>query len=72
MGKLIIAAYSDNRLVDIQQSDIKSDKSGIQRIKIPWEKPTDNVLNDIDEIKAFIWNETDGMIPLTGIETITE
>lgn len=72
LGKLIIAAYSDNRLVDIQQSDIKSDKSGIQRIKIPWEKPTDNVLNDIDEIKAFIWNETDGMIPLTGIETITE
>lgn len=72
LGKLIIAVYSDNRLVDIQQSDIKSDKSGIQRIKISWEKPTVDVLNDTDEIKAFIWNDTDGMIPLTCAETITE
>lgn len=72
MGKLITAAYSDNRLVDIQQTDIESDKSGIQRVKISWEKPVENVLNDIDKIKAFIWHDTENLTALTAAEAITD
>lgn len=62
----IIASYSDGELVDIQCTDLNPGKNGKQRLLIPWEKPD----KDIDEVKAFVWNGTKSMRPLSRIDVV--
>lgn len=68
IGTAIVAAYSDGRLVKLETTDIKSNNSGKQRIEVP--VPSFNKDDNIDELKAFVWEDLSVLTPACDTVTI--
>lgn len=68
IGTAIVAAYSDGRLVKLETTDIKSNNSGKQRVEIP--VPSFNKDENVDEFKAFVWEDLSALTPACKTVTI--
>lgn len=68
IGTVIVATYSDGRLIKLEIKDIKLNNSGKQRIEVP--VPSFKTDDNIDELKAFVWEDLSVLKPACEAVTL--